>query len=339
MSLVNTAQLNEVAEIILGQSPQSETLNKDGKGLPYFHGRTDFGEVSPVDTRWCSSPPKIAESGDILISVRAPVGRTNLATKKCCIGRGLAAIRADQSKLDTGYLRFMLKKVEPELVSKAQQSATGAIGKGDLASICFPLPTLTVQCHNANMLLRAENIVQMRREAQIKSAEIVAETFLEMFGDPKTNIMGWATVPFGSVGTLARGKSRRRTRNAQLWPAGTLCIVISANNAKTDILEFDDSFPSRAIIFVPDKSIKIEFVQAWLESLRPQTASRNITLETMRNLLLPLPPMKLQLEFVNKVEQIRTLQAKQSKDTAEAQNAFNTLLEQIFSVDSNGYRS
>lgn len=86
-------QLGEITEIILGQSPPSATYNENGIGLPFYQGKLEFGNIYPSPKKWCSAPKKIAEEGDVLISVRAPVGPTNICPEKSCIGRGLAAIR------------------------------------------------------------------------------------------------------------------------------------------------------------------------------------------------------------------------------------------------------
>ena len=79
-----TTELNQVAEIIMGQSPPSSTYNENDIGLPFFQGKAEFTELYPIVSKWCSEPNKIAESNDILISVRAPVGATNIANQKCC---------------------------------------------------------------------------------------------------------------------------------------------------------------------------------------------------------------------------------------------------------------
>ena len=85
-------KLGVVCEIVMGQSPPSSTYNTDQIGLPFFQGKAEFTELSPVIKKWCSEPKKIAEPLDILVSVRAPVGSSNIANQKCCIGRGLAAL-------------------------------------------------------------------------------------------------------------------------------------------------------------------------------------------------------------------------------------------------------
>ena len=76
-------RLGEITEIILGQSPPSSTYNTEGKGLPFFQGSGEFGKVYPVIKKWCTEPKKVAEKGNILISVRAPVGDVNIAPVKC----------------------------------------------------------------------------------------------------------------------------------------------------------------------------------------------------------------------------------------------------------------
>src|SRR5262245_25648177 len=86
-------QLASVADLIMGQSPPSTTYNEVGEGLPFYQGKSEFGFCHPTPRLFCNAPIKIAKRNDILISVRAPVGPTNVADRECCIGRGLAAIR------------------------------------------------------------------------------------------------------------------------------------------------------------------------------------------------------------------------------------------------------
>lgn len=79
--------------LLMGQSPPGDTYNETGDGLPFFQGRTDFGFRFPENRKYCSAPTRVAETGDTLVSVRAPVGDINLALERCCIGRGVAALR------------------------------------------------------------------------------------------------------------------------------------------------------------------------------------------------------------------------------------------------------
>lgn len=125
--------LSEVAEVIQGQSPPGNTYNTSGVGLPFFQGKAEFGELFPEARKWCTDPRKIAEQGDVLLSIRAPVGPTNLARERCCIGRGLAAIRP-RPGISTKYLLHYLRSVQSELAKKATGTTFGAIGGAVLRS-------------------------------------------------------------------------------------------------------------------------------------------------------------------------------------------------------------
>lgn len=87
-------RLDTMAFILMGQSPTSDSYNFDAQGLPFYQGSADFSEKYVKTRMYCSAPTRIANSGDVLMSVRAPVGTVNLTDKECCIGRGLAAIRS-----------------------------------------------------------------------------------------------------------------------------------------------------------------------------------------------------------------------------------------------------
>ncbi len=132
-------------ELIMGQSPPSKYYNTDKIGLPFYQGKKEFGELYPTPAVWCSKPNKIAEKGDILLSVRAPVGPTNLAKEKCCIGRGLAALRPNSSVLLTKFILYHLKNFELEIISKGQGSTFSSISGKNLRKIEIAFPELEEQ--------------------------------------------------------------------------------------------------------------------------------------------------------------------------------------------------
>lgn len=136
--------LDEVCEIILGQSPSSDTYNAERKGLPFYQGKAEFGDFYPTPVKWCTTPGKIAEAGDVLISVRAPVGPTNLCGEKSCIGRGLAALRVKDG-MPNKYLLYYLRLIEREWDSKATGTTFKAITGSVLRQQEIPLPPLPEQ--------------------------------------------------------------------------------------------------------------------------------------------------------------------------------------------------
>ena len=87
-------KLCDIANITMGQSPAGESYNDAGDGLFFYQGRTDFGLRFPTPRMYTTAPTRFAQKGDILLSVRAPVGDLNFAMEDCCIGRGLAALNS-----------------------------------------------------------------------------------------------------------------------------------------------------------------------------------------------------------------------------------------------------
>jgi len=135
-------KLVDVANMIMGQSPASSTYNSGGEGLPFFQGKAEFTELHPVVEKWCTSPTKIAQAGDILVSVRAPVGATNIANCECCIGRGLAAIRYPQCSM---YLFYYLRLIARKLDEQGTGTTFRAISGEVLRQTPIPLPPLAEQ--------------------------------------------------------------------------------------------------------------------------------------------------------------------------------------------------
>jgi type I restriction enzyme S subunit len=179
---MNLAPLVDVADIFMGQSPPGSTYNSDGNGLPFFQGKTDFGDIFPTVRMYCTEPKRIAEVNDILISVRAPVGPTNLAPIKSAIGRGLAAIRCKENT-DVKYLLYFLRYNEPRLAQLGKGSTFEAIGRDELEDIRVPLPPLPEQQRIAAILDRADRLRRTRRYAAQLSETFLQAVFVRMFGE------------------------------------------------------------------------------------------------------------------------------------------------------------
>lgn len=136
--------LGNVCSVTQGQSPPGDTYNSVGEGLPFLQGKGEFGAIYPDAVKWCSHPSKVAEPSDVLVSIRAPVGPTNLCTVRSCIGRGLAAIRA-QGDMPARFILYAMRASEEELRSKSTGTTFEAIRGEDLRSHPIPLPPLAEQ--------------------------------------------------------------------------------------------------------------------------------------------------------------------------------------------------
>lgn len=137
-------KLKECCRVIAGQSPKSEHYNTNGIGIPFFQGKSDFGKLYPNVRIYCSQPIKIAEKNDILLSVRAPVGPTNLSPGKVCIGRGLAAIRPSD-ELTTEYLLYYFRFFEAQLQQKGTGTTFKAITQDVIKNLEVPVPPIEEQ--------------------------------------------------------------------------------------------------------------------------------------------------------------------------------------------------
>mgnify|MGYP000954663904 FL=1 len=130
-------KLFEIADVTMGQSPAGNYINIDGKGIPFFQGKKDFGYRYPVNRTYTDKPTRIARSGDILFSVRAPVGSMNLVMEECCIGRGLSSIR---SSVNQRALLFYILKNSPYIweVFEGEGTIFSSINKKDLSNLAIP---------------------------------------------------------------------------------------------------------------------------------------------------------------------------------------------------------
>ena len=188
---MNYVQLKDVCVINMGQSPDSNSYNDCGEGLPFFQGNADFGEMYPVTRKWCSSPTKIASENDILISVRAPIGALNYAKESCCIGRGLAALTPNKSKVSPAFIFWLLKSKNEELNSKGTGSTFKAIGRKVLEETLIPNISLGEQIVCAKALEKIYYIMQTCQQQLQKLDDLVKARFVELFGDPISNPMNW----------------------------------------------------------------------------------------------------------------------------------------------------
>ena len=130
--------LSLMADITMGQSPDSKSYNDEGNGMPFFQGKADYGDKTAKVAHWTTEPKKIVETGTVLMSVRAPVGPVNITPVKCCLGRGLCGINAKLNKTNNEFLYNSLNIMQDEISSKGVGSTFAAITKNDVYKIQIP---------------------------------------------------------------------------------------------------------------------------------------------------------------------------------------------------------
>lgn len=179
-------RLDEVAELIMGQSPPGESYNTDRVGLPFIQGSAEFGARYPTPEKWCSDPRKVAEAGDLLMSVRAPVGDLNFADERIAIGRGLAIIRGTDSTT-ASFLALALEHAVDELQRNSSTGMFASITKKSLAGCRVPVPPLVVQRRIVDLIDHIDAVRTQLTHA-VESSECsrqeLRETVLRQFWQP-----------------------------------------------------------------------------------------------------------------------------------------------------------
>ena len=191
--------LTEYCTINMGQSPDSKTYNTQGKGLPFYQGNADFGETHPITHVWCSAPVKVAEDGDILISVRAPIGAMNMAVEHCCIGRGLAALTPIRNKCSKQFLYYALQSKVDSLIAQGTGSTFKAISKKVLEATCIPAYSTIEQEQIAETIGHVDNTIAARRKQLALLDQLVKSRFIELFGNIHDNRFGFSVVTLQDV--------------------------------------------------------------------------------------------------------------------------------------------
>lgn len=247
-----------------------------------------------------------------------------------------------------------------------------------LKRISIPLPPLPEQRRMAEILDKADALRAKRRAALAQLDTLTQSIFLDMFGDPVANPRSWPLNGLSDLGTIERGVSKHRPRNApellggpypfvqtgdvancggyirtysatyseiglrqsRIWPAGTLCITIAANIAKTGILTFDACFPDSVVGFRSQEPATVEYVRVWfsflqktLERSAPESAQKNINLEILRALDVPIPGIDLQREFAHRLGAIERCKIAHKRAIDECSTLFGSLQYHAFVGD------
>ena len=178
MSEWKECKLGDFADITMGQSPKSENYNDFGEGLPFLQGNRTFGSRYPLIDTYCTDPKKIANEGEILFSVRAPVADINIANRKICIGRGLASFNAkNQQNL---FLFYLLHFIKGDIINSESGTVYGSVNKKDLESVSILLPPLPEQKAIASVLSSLDDKIDLlHRENQ--TLEQIAETLFRQW--------------------------------------------------------------------------------------------------------------------------------------------------------------
>ena len=201
-----TKTIGDVCEVIAGQSPEGKFYNAEGKGMPFYQGKKDFGDkFIEAPTTWTTQTTKIAKEGDILMSVRAPVGPVNFATDEVCIGRGLAAIRCSD-ELNRTFLFYQLWHLQPEIAGR-EGAVFASINKAEIEALPLAYAPLPEQQRIVGLLDEAfEGLATAKANAEknLKNARALFESHLQSVFMQRG--VGWVEKKLGDVFEIGSSK-------------------------------------------------------------------------------------------------------------------------------------
>lgn len=325
-------------------------------------------------------------SGDLLVAKITPCfenGKIAEAVIRRRVGFGSTEFHVIRpgASLDARYALHYLR--QPWVRVQGARRMTGSAGQRRvpedfLAALQIPVPALAEQRRIAAILDKADELRARRREALAKLDTLTQSIFLDMFGDPVRNDRQWPIKRLSEIGSVERGVSKHRPRNApellggpypfvqtgdvtnsggyvsrasstyseegleqsRLWPAGTLCVTIAANIAHAGILAMDACFPDSVVGFRTPDASTVEYVRVWLSFLRktlednaPSFAQKNINLDTLRNLPIPMPPPERQSSFAAAMSVLQSQRALLNNSARTLDVVFYSLQHRAFHGD------
>src|SRR6218665_794087 len=234
-------ELSEFAEIIMGQSPEGNTYNRNGEGVALINGPTEFTEKYPVKVQWTTAPTKICRAGDILLCVRgSSTGRLNIATEEYCIGRGVAAIRAKKNS-NHSFLEFQIENIVNNILALTTGSTFPNIDSQSLKRIKVTLPPLPEQKAIAHILGLADDAINKNNQL-IAQKELCKKWLMQNLLTGKKRLKGfsgeWKEIHLGEIFT-----ERNETKyfDSPLLSVGANGIYPQSDSRKKDISNEDKS--------------------------------------------------------------------------------------------------
>lgn len=307
-------QLGEIAKISSGGTPSRSRPEFYRPGQVLWVKSGELLEATITDTEEKisrlgleNSSAKLVDAGTVLLAMYgANVGRVGILGVQAATNQAVATIQCDTEELCNRYLFYFLIRSKNHLVAQAAGGAQQNINQNILSELWIPLPSLDEQRELVGILDKASVLMTKQSECIKRFDTFTRQVFFEFFGNPLENPHKWKEYRLDEVGTLDRGRSRHRPRNApglyggaypfiqtgdiansggyiryyektyseeglrqsKLWPEGTLCITIAANIGKTAILTFPACFPDSVVGFTPNDRATTEFIQVWLSIIQ-----------------------------------------------------------------------
>ena len=392
-------RLNELAKIIMGQSPPSSAYNDKGQGLPFIQGSKDFGDIYPSIKTFTTICKKIAPKDSILFSVRAPVGDINISDREICIGRGIAAI-VPYNKTDLLYLYYYLTYSAFKIKRYSSGTTFESIKERDLENFQITLPPLDerkkiVKILNAVdfIITDTTNLIEKLRVIKEKALHLLITGSIWHKEFVKTDIgefpKDWEVRRLNEIAIIRSGFSeRKRDENSKVihlrpdnidnetdrivfhrivyipespkierYLLRHLDIVLVNTNGSIDHIgklgiidmplnqkiTFSNHLTAIRIVSKDVEPYYIYYLLSWYhlngsfkKVVKNQAGKWNLNLDTIRNLLIPLPPLEEQKKIVELLQKVDELIIRFNDFLQNLEDEANTLYKSILRLALTG---
>lgn len=315
-------KLDDIIELISGQSPESDFYNQENKGMPFYQGKTEFGELYLEKPKyWTEKITKESIKGDILMTVRAPVGPVNLNPfDKICIGRGLNALRVSNKILNI-YLFYYLKSNQ-EQINGNEGAIFQSISRDQILSLKIPLPPLQIQekivseieVLEAKEKKAKEDILELRSEVDKNFENNIKKSNIFLLKDiiklqngkdlSKSSKIEGEYLIYGGNGILGKlNEFLIEKQTIAIGRVGAYCGAIHLTKEKSWITD-NSMFVSNYLKEVDIKFLYYSLKKLNLNQYANAASHPNISQPTVLNQKIPLPPIEEQEKIVKEIEQI-----------------------------------
>ena len=204
-------KLEDIVDVTMGQSPKSEYYNTEGKGYPFLQGNRTFGFKYPTFDTYTTVMTKPANAGDVIMSVRAPVGDLNITPVDMCLGRGVCSLRMKNGNQD--FLFYMMKYYIPHLLKKESGTVFGSVNRNDINGLEVDIPEdAQVQKKIARYLEMIDDKIELNNTINNNLEQQAKALYKDWFFDFS---------PFSTEGNLPNG-----------WRLGTVGDIIQLHDSK-----------------------------------------------------------------------------------------------------------
>lgn len=202
-------KLQEIVDVTMGQSPKSEYYNTDGKGYPFLQGNRTFGFKYPTFDTYTTVMTKLAKVGDVIMSVRAPVGDLNITPVDMCLGRGVCSLRMKNG--NQSFLYYMMKYYVPHLLKKESGTVFGSVNRNDINGLEVDIPEdEQIQRRIARYLEMIDEKIELNNAINNNLEQQVSALYQSWFEDfdPTNGVCpdNWSDQMLSTIADISSGK-------------------------------------------------------------------------------------------------------------------------------------